>query len=122
MWEGMERFMKAIDIIGKINIELKEFQHSAEITFEKQKDEINSRVMRSEFEAGLNSLKEYLEKKMVSDNEEQQSQIKALSKRTEKRLDQFELNMKKLEKETVWKIKDYENLLAERPTMHFVKQ
>ena len=33
MWEGMERFMKAIDIIGKINIELKEFQHSAELTF-----------------------------------------------------------------------------------------
>ena len=70
MWEGMERFMKAIDIIGKINVELKEFQHSAEFTFEKQKDEITSRVMRSEFESGLNSLKEYLEKKMVSDNEE----------------------------------------------------
>ena len=41
MWEGMERFMKAIDIIGKMSVELKEFQHSAEITFEKQKDDIS---------------------------------------------------------------------------------
>ena len=56
MWEGMERFMKAIDIIGKINVELKEFQHSAEFTFEKQKDEISQRVLRSEYEAGMSSL------------------------------------------------------------------
>ena len=48
--------MKAIDIIGKINVELKEFQHSAEFTFEKQKDEISQRVLRSEYEAGMSSL------------------------------------------------------------------
>jgi len=35
MWEGMERFMKAVDVIGRSNVELKEFQHSAEILFEK---------------------------------------------------------------------------------------
>ena len=52
----MERFMKAIDIIGKINVELKEFQHSAEFTFEKHKDDISQRVIRNEYEAGLSSL------------------------------------------------------------------
>ena len=56
MWEGMERFMKAIDIIGKVNVELKEFQHSAEMTFEKHKEEISQRTLRTEFEAGISSL------------------------------------------------------------------
>ena len=27
MWEGMERFMKAVDVIGKSNVELKRFEH-----------------------------------------------------------------------------------------------
>ena len=35
MWEGMERFMKAIDVIGKTNVELKEFQHHTEAELEK---------------------------------------------------------------------------------------
>ena len=35
IWEGMERFMKAIDVIGKSLVDLKEFQHSSEILFEK---------------------------------------------------------------------------------------
>ena len=25
MWEGMERFMKAVDVIGRSNVELKQF-------------------------------------------------------------------------------------------------
>ena len=34
MWEGMERFMKAVDIVGRSCVSLKEFSHSAEIQFE----------------------------------------------------------------------------------------
>ena len=34
MWEGMERFMKAVDVVGRACTELKEFQHSAEVQFE----------------------------------------------------------------------------------------
>ena len=34
-----------------------------------------------------------------------------MSKNTEKRIAEFELKIKKLEAETLWKIKDYENLL-----------
>jgi len=35
MWEGMERFMKTVDVIGRSCVELTEFKHSAEFKFEK---------------------------------------------------------------------------------------
>jgi len=45
MWEGMERFMKAVDVIGRASVELKEFQHSAEMTFERHADKIAANVL-----------------------------------------------------------------------------
>lgn len=45
-----------------------------------------------------------------------------MSKNTEKQIAKFELQIKKLEADTIWKIKDYETLLEQRPTMILVKQ
>lgn len=45
MWEGMERFMKAVDVIGRASVELKEFQHSAEMTFERHTEKIAANVL-----------------------------------------------------------------------------
>ena len=48
-------------------------------------------------------------------------QISRLTKKTEKRLDGFEVKLKEVEANTFWKIKDYEKLLEARPTMQYVK-
>lgn len=44
-----------------------------------------------------------------------------LTKKTERRLDQTETELKRVEADTYWKIKDYENLLAARPTLQYVR-
>ena len=44
-----------------------------------------------------------------------------LSAKTERRLDAFDTALKKVEADTLWKIKDYEKLLEARPTLQYVK-
>lgn len=56
MWEGMERFMKALDVIGRTCVELKEFQHSAEMTFERHQERIDSCVLQQEYGVGMHNL------------------------------------------------------------------
>ena len=51
MWEGMERFMKSVDFIGRSNVELKQFQHLAEAQFSDHNDRIEASVPRAEHEA-----------------------------------------------------------------------
>ena len=53
IWEGMERFMKAVDIIGLTNVELKEFQNKAEMQFEEHGAEIDSKVNKIDYNAEM---------------------------------------------------------------------
>ena len=53
MWEGMERFMKAVDVLGRNLVELKEFQHSSEIQFAKFNKQINNCVLVHEHDTAL---------------------------------------------------------------------
>ena len=121
MWEGMERFMKAVDVFGRSMVELKEFQHSSEITTENMKKQIDLRVPTYEHESALYNLQQKLEAKMNSSFNEFDEKISKLSDKTERRLDSFDAALKKVEADTYWKIKDYEKLLEMRPTMQYVK-
>jgi len=67
------------------------------------------------------TLKEQLDTKMNAHINELTEQISRLTKKTEKRLDGFEVKLKEVEANTFWKIKDYEKLLEARPTMQYVK-
>ena len=44
-------------------------------------------------------------------------QLSRLTTKTERRLTQFDLDLKKIEADTVWKIQDYLKLLEARPTI-----
>lgn len=43
-----------------------------------------------------------------------------MSKKTDKRLVKFDEELKRVEADTLWKIKDYEKLLEQRPTLKYV--
>jgi len=113
--------MKAIDVIGRTSIELKEFQHSAEFQFERQQERIEANMPIVEYETGISSLREMLDAKMNAAFQEFNDQISRLTKKTDKRLSVFDTKLKEVEANTFWKIKDYEKLLEARPTMQYVK-
>ena len=56
--------MKAVDVIGRSNVELKEFQHSAEMTFERHAEKIAANVLQTEYDAGMANLRNMIETKM----------------------------------------------------------
>ena len=66
MWEGMERFMKAVDVVGRSCVSLKEFQHSAEIQFDNLTKQINQCVPQHVHDASLQNLRDIMETKMNS--------------------------------------------------------
>jgi len=67
------------------------------------------------------NLRDIVDSKMNSAFTDFQEQINKLSRKTDKRLVTFDEDLKKLECDTVWKIKDYEKLLEARPTLTFVR-
>lgn len=113
--------MKAVDVIGRSNVELKEFQHSAEILFEKQAQRIEGNVLQTEYDAGIASLREQLEARMESELTILKQEMETLTKRTYNRLDKFDKKLTRVEADTVWKINEYEKLLEARPTLQYVK-
>ena len=67
-------------------------------------------------------MREMLDSKMQAKFSELDEKMSRLSNKTEKRLDVFDKNLKQVEADTYWKIKDYEKLLEQRPTTTFVKK
>ena len=113
--------MKAVDVIGRNCVELKEFQHSAEFKFEKQQKQIDDCVLADEHESTVTNLRQMLESKMDTSFTDFQEQISRLNRKTETRLENSDKALKLLEADTLWKIKDFEKLLEARPTLHYVK-
>ena len=56
-------------------------------------------------------MREMLDSKMQAKFSELDEKMSRLSNKTEKRLDVFDKNLKQVEADTYWKIKDYEKLL-----------
>ena len=64
MWEGMERFLKAVELIGRCCTEAKEFQHSTEGTLQRMQEEINQRMLKVDFEQSMKNFSNALENKI----------------------------------------------------------
>ena len=78
-------------------------------------------MLQTEYDSGMNSLREMLEDRMDTQLNGMRKEISTLSDRTLKRLDGFESKLKKVEADTYWKISEYEKLLEARPTLQYVK-
>ena len=75
-----------------------------------------------EHDSSLQNLRDIMETKMNSAFTDFQDQINKLTRKTDKRLDKFDVDLKKVEADTYWKIKDYEKLLELRPTLNAVHE
>ena len=60
MFEGMERFLKCVELIGKGCVEAKEHQHATENQFARVDEAIRKNVLKVDFESQMNALKEEL--------------------------------------------------------------
>ena len=60
MFEGMERFLKIVELLGKSSVEAKEFQQSAEARFERIEEAIRKNVLKVDFESQMHNLKSEL--------------------------------------------------------------
>ena len=78
-------------------------------------------VPQSEHDSALQNMGDRLESKMNSAFQEFETMINNMMQKTEKRIDKFDEQLKKVEADTYWKIKDYGKLLEARPTLHYVK-
>lgn len=78
-------------------------------------------MLQTEYDSGMNSLREMLEDRMDTQLNGMRKEISTLSDRTLRRLDGFESKLKKVEADTYWKISEYEKLLEARPTLQYVK-
>ena len=116
----MERFMKAVDLIGRSGVELKEYQHSSEINFDSLHKQVGQCVRESDHDSSMENMRNRLESKMNAAFTDFQDQINKLSQKTTSQLDKFDGDLKQVEIDTYWKIKDYEKLLEQRPTLKYV--
>ena len=122
MWEGMERFMKAVDLIGKSNIELKTFQYQTESQLQRHSEKLEADITKAEHAKALRGLQETIEEKMNAQYHILDDRIKKLGTKTTERDDALEKMIKELESNTFWKVKDIEKLLEARPTIEVVKE
>ena len=113
--------MKSVDIIGRSNCELKQFQHSAEAEFQRHAERIEANIPRVQHEAALVEMREMIEKKMNAQYKVLDDRIKKLSDKTQEKTDMLEKMIKEIESNTYWKVKDIEKLLEIRPTLEAVK-
>lgn len=64
MHEGAETFLKAIELIGKYMIDMKEYQHQNDISKHKLETDINTRVSKNEFTSTLREKNKKLKNKL----------------------------------------------------------
>ena len=121
MYEGMERFLKIVELIGKGCVESKEFQHATETQFARLEDMIKKNVLKVDFESQMDQLKDELTNTIRHSIDDFQAQINRINKKTEKAIDTLSSELKDVETNTYWKIKDYEKLLEQRPTLTFIE-
>ena len=122
MYEGLERFVKTYELVGKTCLDSKEFQREAEGNFSRLQSDLNQHVRKSDHEMAQKELSEVLNAKMDSRFGQFQQEIDRIQKRCETRIDEYDQLLKDLEMKTLDKISDYHELLGQRPTSEFVQE
>lgn len=85
-WEGLDRFIKIIEVLGKVAVEAKEFQHSTEIQMKAMDENIKLRMLRSEFLTIYKTFKDKMKTKMKMNLEYMEEKIEKNRKDTEEML------------------------------------
>lgn len=112
--EGAEKFLKSTEMIGKYLLDQKDFQHYCESQFSRMDNELINRVLKVEF---ITSQDEYFNKL----NNETKTSINTIEDRLHKleqnfnkQMFDFKTKQVDIEQNTLWKIRDYEQLLGTR--------
>ena len=111
MWEGLERFLKIVEVQGKVCVDAKEFQHVTEGQLIRMEKDVNNRMLRSEYEKLQLQFKNQIHEKVDTRLNAMEKLIHKISKRTDESCQDLEKKLNDLELNTLWKIKDYEKLL-----------
>ena len=81
--------MKAIDIIGLQNVELKEFQHKAELQLEKHSEGIDKKMDCKDYDKDIRELQEMFEKKLERGLAELEIKVNRNKKFGDERIDKL---------------------------------
>jgi hypothetical protein len=111
MWEGVERFLKIVEVTGRMCVEGKKFQHatesqllSIEATLEKKLSKKEYEEMHARFNTSLNRKLDIRFEELENMIKKLTQQVEQDNQKTKARIDETELN-------TLWKIKDFSELL-----------
>jgi len=90
MWEGLDRFLKIIEVCGRVCVESKEYQHASEITLDKMKETCAEKLLKKEYENDRESFRSQLENEI-------KSRLDLFDKRLLKLQDSTEVKMEELQ-------------------------
>jgi len=121
-WEGLDRLLKIIELLGRASTHLKDMQLQAEAHINKAHDELALKLPRTEFEGKFAQLKSKTKTKLKSNFDALSALVEQLKQFAEESLLNMDTKLKEIETNTYWKIADYEKLLAQRPTRIFVEE
>lgn len=116
MWEGVERFLKIVEVTGKVCVDAKTFEHSTAEQLVLIQEELNKRLLKTEYDSLHHSFKTNLNKSIDSRFDALEKMIKSVESNSENDLFKLDKKIDQYEQNTLWKIKDYEDLLTQRPT------
>lgn len=122
MWEGMERFLKQVELIGRASTQGLEYQMKSEELFATHDKEIQLRLLISDYEARMSIFRAEMESKINSGLKRLDNELSTQTKRLDGRIDDLSSKLDKVERDTVSKIKECEQLLQQRPTIGEVKE
>ena len=101
-WEGVERFLKIVEVTGKVCTDLQGFQKSAETQLEEMSDKLTHTVSKTEHEDSKKKLQLALTKRMDSRLEEIMTHIKRMQEQIDTEAQNAMKRCDSLEQATLW--------------------
>ena len=122
MWEGLERFLKVVEVTGRICIDSKQFQSAAETQLAAVEEKLESKLSKAEYAEKHAAFQQALTSKLDARFDELERTLKNLHSQFEQDTQRTRHRIDETEQNTLWKIKDFSDLLAQRPTIQYVDE
>ncbi|CDW88654.1 UNKNOWN [Stylonychia lemnae] len=119
--EGTERFLRATELMGKYLVDFKEYSHQNDCQIIRIDTELSQRVTKVEFQATLREKSKKLKNKLKNMLDQNEKKMNMLEQTLNDRLEEFKKKLSEVELNTYWKIKDYEDLLAQRVSETYMR-
>ena len=94
MWEGLDRFLKTVELNGLMAVDFKEFQHSTMLRHERQDEEMSGKMTTAEFYLKIKETKDELNERIRSNVQTLEERLDRTEQRTEKN---YSVLMEKIE-------------------------